>query len=134
MTDKPILLVEDNPDDELLMLRALRKSKVNREIVVARDGVEAQRLLDKLSPVLVVLDLKLPKVEGLTVLRRIRGDPRIERLPVVVLTSSREERDLAESYAAGATSFIRKPVEFERFVEVVQAVCAYWASLNEPPP
>lgn len=134
MTAKPILLVEDNPDDELLMLRALRKSKVDREIVVARDGVEAQRLLDKLSPVLVLLDLKLPKVDGFAVLRRIRSDRRIERLPVVVLTSSREERDLSESYAAGANSFIRKPVDFERFVDVVQAVCAYWANLNEPPP
>jgi two-component system response regulator len=134
MTAKPILLVEDNPDDELLMLRALRKSKVEREIVVARDGVEAQELLEKLSPVLVVLDLKLPKVDGLAVLRRIRGTPRIERLPVVVLTSSREQRDLSESYAAGANSFIRKPVDFEHFVEVVQAVCAYWAKLNEPPP
>jgi two-component system response regulator len=134
MAEKPILLVEDNPDDELLMLRALRKSSSQRDIVVARDGVEAQKLLQSLSPLLVVLDLKLPKVDGLAVLRRIRADPRIERLPVVVLTSSREERDLMESYAGGANSFIRKPVDFERFVQVVQAVCAYWTTLNEPPP
>jgi two-component system response regulator len=134
MSARPILLVEDNPDDELLTLRAFHKSNVAMQIVVARDGVEAERLLESISPLLVLLDLKLPKIDGLAVLRRIRGDPRLAKLPVVVLTASREARDLEESYAAGATSFIRKPLDFERFVQVVQAICTYWATMNEPPP
>src|SRR5471030_2445361 len=120
MPVKPILLVEDNPDDELLTLRAFRKTKALNEIIVARDGVEAlQRLLGEgafagkpLCPQLVLLDLKLPKIDGLTVLRRIRKDQRLRFLPVVILTSSREARDLEESYQAGANSFIRKPVDF----------------------
>lgn len=138
----PILLVEDNPDDELLMLRAFRRTKAANEVIVARDGVEAlDRLLGLrehqgkgLSPRLVLLDLKLPKVDGLTVLRRVRADPRLRFLPVVVLTSSREARDLEESYAAGANSFIRKPVDFEHFLEVIQTLVVYWATLNEAPP
>jgi CheY-like chemotaxis protein len=142
MALRPILLVEDNPDDEILTLRAFRKAKVANEIIVARDGVEAlQRLLGEgehhgkaVWPQLVLLDLKLPKVDGLAVLRRIRAEERLRVLPVVILTSSRETRDLTDSYQAGASSFIRKPVDFERFLAVVQTLVVYWATLNEPPP
>jgi two-component system response regulator len=136
-----ILLVEDNPDDVELTLRAFRKSKVLNEIVVARDGVEA---LDYLfssgahagthptpSPEVVLLDLKLPKVDGLEVLRRMRADERTRRTPVVVLTSSSEERDIVSSYDLGANSFVRKPVDFNEFLEAAQQLGLYWLVLNQ---
>lgn len=139
-----ILLVEDNPDDVALTLRALRAHRVTNEVVVAEDGVEA---LDYLFgegqhlgrtghdlPAVILLDLKLPRVDGLEVLRRIRSDPRTRLLPVVVLTSSREEQDLVASYSLGANSYVRKPVDFQQFVEAVRQLGLYWLLLNEPPP
>jgi two-component system response regulator len=144
MKGKIILLVEDNPDDELLALRALRKNGVANEVVVARDGVEA---LDYLfatgeyagrdiedAPQLVLLDLKLPKVDGLEVLRRLRSDERTRLLPVVILTSSKERQDMLDGYGLGANSYVRKPVNFERFVEAVEQLKLYWLVLNESPP
>jgi CheY-like chemotaxis protein len=139
----PILLVEDNPDDVELTIRAFARSHVANPISVARDGAEALERLhgtgdDAASlpalPQLVLLDLKLPKVDGLEVLRRIRTVERTRLLPVVVLTTSREERDLVESYRLGANSYIRKPVDFAEFVEAVQQIGLYWLVLNEPPP
>ncbi len=140
--DKTILLVEDNPDDELLTLRALKKNVFNR-VVVARDGAEA---LDYLFgegayegrdvsdiPRVVLLDLKLPKVDGLEVLRRLRADERTRLLPVVILTSSREQQDLLDGYGYGANSYVRKPVDFARFVEAVRQLGLYWLLLNETP-
>jgi CheY-like chemotaxis protein len=139
--DGAILLVEDNPDDEELTLRALARNNIANEVVVARDGEEALRSLvgeggsaGGRLPMLVLLDLKLPKVEGLEVLSRIRADPRTRLLPVVVLTSSTEERDLVESYGRGANSYIRKPVDFNQFIEAVRQLGLYWLVLNEPPP
>lgn len=144
MGDKVILLVEDNPDDETLALRALEKSKLANRIVVARDGVEALAYLfregeherdpDWTMPQLVLLDLKLPKLNGLDVLRRLRGDHRTRLLPVVVLTSSDEERDVVESYGLGANSYIRKPVDFTQFAEAVVQLGLYWLVLNRQPP
>ena len=145
MKDKRIiLLVEDNPDDEALTIRALKQNKVANEVVVARNGAEA---LDYLfgtgayegrdladCPAVVLLDLKLPKISGLEVLRRLRADERGRLLPIVVLTSSKEEVDLAESYGLGANSYIRKPVDFEQFAEAIRHVGLYWLVLNEPPP
>ena len=144
MKGKIILLVEDNPDDELLALRALRKNGVVNEVVVAHDGVEA---LDYLfatgdysgrdiedTPQLVLLDLKLPRVDGLEVLRRLRSDERTRLLPVVILTSSKERQDMLDSYGLGANSYVRKPVNFERFVEAVEQLKLYWLVLNEAPP
>jgi CheY-like chemotaxis protein len=144
MATTPILLVEDNPDDEALTLRALKKNHIANHIVVARDGVEA---LDWLfatgihagrdpseSPALVLLDLKLPKIDGLEVLRRLRADRRTALLPVVVLTSSREDQDLVRSYSLGANSYVRKPVDFNQFVEAVRQLGMYWLMLNEGPP
>jgi two-component system response regulator len=141
---KIILLVEDNPDDELLALRALRKNGIASEVVVARDGVEA---LDYLfatgeysgrdiedAPQLVLLDLKLPKLDGLEVLRRLRSDERTRLLPVVILTSSKERQDMLDGYGLGANSYVRKPVNFERFVEAVEQLKLYWLVLNESPP
>lgn len=139
-----ILLVEDNPDDELLTLRALAKSRVANKIVVVRDGAEALDYLfgtgayadherDEL-PYIVLLDLKLPKLDGLEVLRRIRADERTSLLPVVILTSSDEEQDILDSYNLRANSYIRKPVDFARFVETVGQLGLYWLVLNEPPP
>jgi CheY-like chemotaxis protein len=142
--DKIILLVEDNPDDEALTIRALKKHNIANEVIVARNGAEA---LDYFfgtgsyegrdltnAPALVLLDLKLPKIDGLEVLRRLRADERWRLLPVVVLTSSKEEVDLAESYGCGANSYIRKPVDFEQFSEAIRQVGLYWLVLNEPPP
>lgn len=142
-TNNVILLVEDNPDDEALTLRALKKVKLMNEVRVARDGVEALDILTgtgtcagkpPLSPQVVLLDLKLPKVDGLEVLRRLRADPLTRRQPVVILTSSREEKDLVESYELGANSYVRKPVDFNQFVEAVNQLGLYWLVLNQPPP
>ena len=142
--EKIILLVEDNQDDEELALLAFHKGQVMNEVVVARDGVEALdylfatgphsgREVSKL-PQLMLLDLKLPKVDGLEVLRRIRADLRTSRLPVVILTSSREEEDLIRGYDLGANSYVRKPVAFDQFVAAVRQLQMYWLVLNEPPP
>ena len=139
-----ILLVEDNPDDEALTLRALNKSKIANKIVVVRDGVEALDYLfctgayadrDPLElPQVTLLDLKLPKVDGLEVLRRIRSDARTKMLPVVILTSSKEEQDMVNAYSSGANSYVRKPVDFNQFVEAIGQLSLYWLVLNEPPP
>jgi CheY-like chemotaxis protein len=141
--DKIILLVEDNQDDEALTLRALKKNNIGNEVVVARDGAEAldflfgagvyaERDLDYM-PHLVLLDLKLPKVDGLEVLRRMRADKRTRLLPVVILTSSREQQDLVDGYGYGANSYIRKPVDFAQFIEAVRQLGLYWLVLNEIP-
>jgi CheY-like chemotaxis protein len=142
--DKVILLVEDNPDDEALTLRALTKAKVRNTVVVARDGVEALDYLfgtgghaaraRRQVPELVLLDLKLPKVDGLEVLRRLRADADTRLLPVVILTSSNEERDLIDSYSLGANSYVRKPVDFSQFAEAVRQLGLYWLVVNQPPP
>ena len=142
--NKVILLVEDNPDDEALTLRALKKNNIRNEVVVARDGIEALDYLFAAGlhagrdmtemPQVILLDLKLPKVDGLEVLRRIRSDPRTRFLPVVVLTSSKEEKDLTESYSLGANSYIRKPVDFDQFTEAVRQLGLYWLILNEALP
>jgi two-component system response regulator len=142
--DKVILLVEDNADDELLTIRALKKNNILNEVVVARDGAEA---LDYLfgtgayagrdltaPPQVVLLDLKLPKISGLDVLKRIREDARTRMQPVVILTSSTEEQDLAASYGLGANSYIRKPVDFDQFSEAARQIGLYWLVLNEAPP
>jgi two-component system response regulator len=144
MRDKVILLVEDNPDDVLLTLRALKKNNVTGEVVVARDGVEALDYLfgsgqyagrdTGVMPQLILLDLKLPKVDGLEVLRRMREDERTRLLPVVILTSSREQQDMLNGYGLGANSYVRKPVNFEQFVRAVEQLKLYWLSLNEAPP
>ena len=138
MAEKIILLVEDNPDDEKLTLRALQKNKISNEVVVARDGVEA---LDYLLgngahdlPQVVLLDLKLPKVDGLEVLRRLRAHERTKLLPVVILTSSNEEQDRIAGYGLGANSYVRKPVDFNQFMEAARQLGLYWLVLNEPPP
>jgi two-component system response regulator len=133
MRDKVILLVEDNPDDELLTLRALRKNNVLNEVVVARDGVEA---LDYLfvTPQLILLDLKRPKIDGLEVLKRLRADERTRLLPVVILTSSREQQDMLDGYGLGANSYVLKPVNFEQFVQAIEQLKLYWLILNEAPP
>lgn len=141
-SDKLILLVEDNPDDEALTLRALRKNNVPGEIIVVHNGVEALEFFFDTDdddfkhalPHLVLLDLKLPKIDGLEVLRRIRASERTRLVPVVVLTSSREERDLVESYRLGANSYIRKPVDFVHFMGAVRSLGQYWLSINENAP
>lgn len=142
--DKFILLVEDNPDDEALTLRALKKNNILNQVVVARDGVEALEFMFgtgahagrdvSQSPQIVLLDLKLPKVDGLEVLRRIRADERTCLQPVVILTTSNEERDIIASYQLGANSYIRKPVDFEQFMEAVRQLGLYWLVINVPPP
>jgi two-component system response regulator len=142
--ERTILLVEDNPDDEALTLRALKRNNILNEVVVAHDGVEALdylfgsgvhagRDLSK-APQLVLLDLKLPKVDGLEVLKRLRADPRTRLQPVVILTTSNEERDIVSSYELGANSYIRKPVDFNQFMEAVRQLGLYWLLLNVPPP
>ncbi|MCC7250494.1 response regulator [Hyphomicrobium sp.] len=140
MSNKTILLVEDNPDDEELTLLAFQQNKICNAITVARDGAEALDLLfgpdDKggsISPTLVLLDLNLPKVSGLDVLRRIRGDARTKLLPVVVLTSSQEEQDLIDGYSLGCNSYVRKPVNFAEFLETVRQLGLYWLLLNKTP-
>jgi len=140
MERKIILLVEDNPDDEMLTRRAFKKSKVLNEMVVARDGAEALDYLfgtgayagrdTSVMPEIVLLDLKLPKIDGLEVLRRIRDDERTKFLPVVILTSSDEERDIIQGYSLGANSYIRKPVDFGQFTDAVQQLGLYWLVLN----
>ena len=142
-TTRPILVVEDNPDDEALTLRALRAHGVSNEIFVARDGAEAlDFLLCKGAhagrkgaplPLVVLLDLRLPKVDGRQVLQRIREDERTRCLPVVVLTSSDEERDIIESYQLGANSFVRKPVQFAEFIDSVRQLGLYWMLINQSP-
>ena len=144
MTKKTILLVEDNPDDELFTVKALRENNIINEIIVARNGMEALDYLFGTGqsagrdlrelPQLVLLDLQLPKVDGREVLRRIRADARTRTLPVVILTSSKEESDLVATYQLGCNSFIRKPVNFEQFAAVVHQLKLYWLVLNEPPP
>jgi len=144
MSNRVILLVEDNPDDIALTLRALKKNNIANEVAVAHDGVEALDYLfgdggrtggdqGKLTA-LVLLDLKLPKVDGLEVLRRLRADVRTRLLPVVILTSSKEDQDLIASYSLGANSYIRKPVDFEKFTEAIRQLGLYWLVLNEAPP
>ena len=138
-----ILLVEDNPNDVELTLHALRKYRLANHIHVARDGDEALEYLFATGayagrniadiPKVVLLDLKLSKVDGLEVLRRVKGDPRTHMIPIVVLTSSREERDLARGYQLGANSYIVKPVDFDQFTEAVQQLGLYWLLLNQPP-
>jgi two-component system response regulator len=144
MRNKVILLVEDNPDDELLALRALKKNNLINEVVVAHDGVEALDYLfgageyagrdTDVMPQLILLDLKLPRIDGLEVLRRLRADGRTRLLPVVILTSSREQQDMLDGYGLGANSYVRKPVNFEQFVGAVEQLKLYWLSLNEAPP
>ena len=144
MENKMTLLVEDNPDDEALTLRALKKNNIGNNLFVVRDGAEALDFLfctgtyadrdphDK--PQVILLDLKLPKVDGLEVLRRLRADQRTHLLPVVILTSSNEEHDLIEGYKNGANSYVRKPVDFNQFIEAVRNLGLYWLVLNEAPP
>jgi two-component system response regulator len=143
MKGKVILLVEDNPDDELLTIRALKKNNILNEVVVARDGVEALDYLFgtgahtgrdlAVMPQVILLDLKLPKVNGLEVLERIRSDERSRYLPVVVLTTSNEEVDLVKSYQLRANSYVRKPVDFEQFTDAVKQLGMYWLVLNQAP-
>ncbi len=142
-TNKPILLVEDNPDDVTLTLRALQKSKVANEVVVAKDGVEAVEYFECtgrfsgrdpcIVPQLVLLDLKMPRMDGLELLKRLRADEKTKLLPVVVLTTSSEDKDRVQSYKLGANSYVRKPVDFNQFVAAVQQLGLYWLVLNEAP-
>jgi two-component system response regulator len=144
MKKRTILLVEDNPDDVELTLRALRQYNVSNEISVVRDGAEALDYLfttgaysdrDKTSmPAVVILDLKLPKVDGLEVLQRMRADERTALTPVVILTSSKEERDMINGYKFGANSYVQKPVDFTEFMEAARQLGLYWFVINEPPP
>jgi two-component system, response regulator len=144
MENRSILLVEDNPDDEALTLRALKKNNIKNEVVVAHDGAEALDYLfgtgkyagrnTDVLPQVVLLDLKLPKVEGLEVLRRVRADNRTRLLPVVILTSSNEEQDRIDGYGLGANSYVRKPVDFTQFMEAALHLGLYWLILNEAPP
>jgi two-component system response regulator len=133
--NKTILLVEDNASDEKLTLLAFKKCGVSNEVVVARDGAEALDLLFGSSPLptLVLLDLKLPKIDGLEVLRRIRADERTKLLPVVIMTASKQEEDVFRSYALGANAYVRKPVEFSAFVEASKTLGLFWLLLNELP-
>jgi two-component system response regulator len=144
MSEKMILLVEDNPDDEELTTRALRHAKVANDLVVARDGAEALefvfgtgthagRDLSRM-PALILLDLKLPKLSGLDVLQRLRADERSKLIPVVILTSSSEDEDMVKSYRHGANSYVRKPVEFNAFATAVSQLGVYWMLVNQPPP
>ena len=140
MTDRTILLVEDNPDDEALTLRAFDKSNIHNKVVVKRDGAEALAYLfpgdgDTVPrPALILLDLNLPKVGGLEVLRRMRADEQTQMIPVVVLTSSKLEEDILDSYRNGANAYVRKPVKFSEFTEAVKALGVFWLLLNEPVP
>lgn len=140
-SDRPILLVEDNPDDEALTLRAFARNRIENPVIVARDGLDAVNYLfasgrhagrdTSIMPAVILLDLKLPRIDGLEVLRRIRADSRTTLLPVVILTTSRERQDIQEAYRLGANSYIRKPVDFERFLHTVGLLGQYWLSVNE---
>lgn len=142
--EKTILLVEDNPDDETLTLMALRRNLIKNKVVVVRDGVEALDYLFARNlfqerdphdlPQVMLLDLKLPKIDGLSVLRQVRSSEITRLLPVVILTSSKEDRDLLEGYSLGANSYVRKPVDFNDFTEAVRQLGLYWLILNETPP
>ena len=144
MEQKIILLVEDNPDDVELTLHALKKSNITNDVVVAQDGKEALDYLfgkgeyinrdTSKIPVLILLDLNLPKINGIEVLQGIRADERTRLLPTVILTSSKEEQDLVNGYRSGANSYIRKPVDFNQFAEAIRQLGLYWLVLNEPPP
>jgi len=144
MDNKTILLVEDNADDEALTLRALKKNNIGNQVIIARDGAEALDYLfgtgqysrrdAYLMPQVVLLDLKLPKIDGLEVLRRLRANASTKLLPVVILTSSNEEHDLINGYGFGANSYVRKPVDFNQFIEAVRQLGLYWLVLNELPP
>lgn len=144
MEDSVILLVEDNPDDEALTLRALQKNNIKNEVVVARDGQEALDYLFatgayanrdiRKMPQVILLDLKLPKIDGFEVLRKMRADEHTKLLPVVILTSSNEEQDRINGYGLGANSYVRKPVEFGTFIEAVRQLGLYWLILNQPAP
>jgi two-component system response regulator len=144
MDNKTILLVEDNPDDEALTLRAFKKNNIGNEVIVARDGAEALEYClgtadgnghpSRRMPTMILLDLKLPKVDGLEVLRRLRADERTKLVPIIILTSSKEDQDLINGYKLGANSYIRKPVDFAQFVEAVRQLGLYWLVLNEAPP
>jgi CheY-like chemotaxis protein len=144
MDNNIILLVEDNPDDEALTLRALKKNNIANQVIIARDGAEALDYLfgagqysgrdANLTPKVLLLDLKLPKIEGLEVLRQLRADECTKLLPVVILTSSNEEKDRINGYGLGANSYVRKPVDFNQFIEAVRQLGLYWLVLNEPPP
>jgi two-component system response regulator len=138
-----ILLVEDNPDDEALTLRALQRNNITNQVVIAHDGVEAIDYLFGLGayegrdpcdlPQIVLLDLKLPRMDGFEVLKKLRADPRTKLLPVVILTSSKEQQDLVQGYGLGANSYVRKPVDFDQFVQAVRQLGLYWLVLNEKP-
>lgn len=144
MKDKIILLIEDNPDDEALTLRALEKNNIKNDVVVVHDGAEALDYLFAtgsyagrdltIMPQLTLLDLKLPKVDGLEVLRRLRADELTRLLPVVILTSSNEEQDRINGYGLGANSYVRKPIDFGQFIDAVRQLGLYWLILNEPAP
>lgn len=140
MNPKTILLVEDNADDEDLTLRALTKNNIVNKVTVARDGQQAldyffdEKASTRSTPSVVLLDLKLPKIDGLEVLRRLRADPRTHLQPVVILTSSKEEQDIINGYRLGSNSYIRKPVNFDQFVEAIRELGLYWLVLNEPAP
>lgn len=141
MNNRPILLVEDNKDDELLTLRAFHKSNIANEIIVLRDGAEAMDFLfmkgkysqrdPDIYPSVILLDLNLPKVGGLDILKAVRQDEKLKLLPVVILTSSKEEQDLIKGYSSGANSYIRKPVDFDQFIDAVKNLGMYWLLLNE---
>jgi CheY-like chemotaxis protein len=139
----PILIVEDNPDDEALILRALKKCNVKNEVEVVRDGAEALDYLFRNGqfatratgdPTVVLLDIRLPKINGLEVLERVRADKKTRRVPVVMLTSSDEQEDMIRSYDLGCNSYVRKPVEFDKFMEAIGSLGLYWLLVNEPPP
>lgn len=143
MRDGTILLVEDNQDDEALSLRAFQRNNIRNPVVCVRDGQEALEWLFRSGkhadrepgdPAVVLLDLKLPKIDGLEVLRLVRANPATKLTPIVILTSSREERDRLEGYSLGANSYIQKPVDFEQFVDAIRQLGLYWLVLNEPPP
>ncbi|MFH1381713.1 MAG: response regulator [Chloroflexota bacterium] len=142
--EKTILLIEDNPDDVALTQRTLKRNNILNEVVIARDGAEALDYLFgtgayserdlNVMPSVVLLDLKLPKIDGLEVLQRLRADARTKLLPVVILTSSREEQDMINGYKSGCNSYVRKPVDFDQFSDAVRQLGLYWLILNEPPP